>query len=153
MTVAVLLSSLWWVLWNIGLFTKSVLAILIGLIYSNPHTPNNPWIIHIYSYLFQPGKSGTVTEPGRMGHVCALYLTSPSKAAQGNETKGSDHVSLSKITLDYILSLFKLHAPNPGQQLLLRVLSFGQQPIFTHRRYLYSCSLLHFLQTTLWEFL
>lgn len=142
------------VLWDIGLNTKPVLAILIGLIYNNPHTANNPWIIHIYSYLFQPGKNGTVTEPvGRDSNVCSLYLSSPSKAAQGNETKGSDHVSLSKITLVYILSLFKWHAPDPGQQLPIRVLSFGQQPIFTHRRYLYICSLLNFPQTTLWEFL
>lgn len=54
------------------------------------------------------------------------------------------------------LSIFSLfsngHAPNPGQQ-PIRVPSFGQQPIFTHRRYLYICSLLHFLQTTLREFL
>lgn len=81
---------------------------------------------------------------GRDCNVRSLYLSSPSKAAQGNETKGSDHVSLSKITLVYILSLFKWHAPNPGQQLPIRVLSFGPQPIFTHRRYLYICSLLHF---------
>lgn len=91
-----------------------------------------------------------VSTVGWNSNVCSLYLSSPSKATQGNETKGSDHVSLSKI---YILSLFKCHAPNPGQQLPILVLSFGQQPIFTHTRYLYICSLLHFPQTTLWEFL
>lgn len=38
---------------------------------------------------------------------------SPFKAAQGNETKCSDHVSLSKVTLVYILTLFKRHGPKP----------------------------------------
>lgn len=54
-----------------------------------------------------------------------MYALCPSKAAQGNETKGCDHVSLSKITLVYFLSLFKWHAPNPGQQPPIRVLSYG----------------------------
>lgn len=139
------------VLWNTGLSKKSVLAILIGLIYNNPHTANNSWIIHIHSCL---GRMRLWLSPvGRDSNVCCQCLSSPSKAAQATETEGRDHVSLSKITLVYILSLFKWHAPNQGQQLPIRLLSFGQQPIFNHRRYLYICSLLHFLQTTLWEFL
>lgn len=65
-----------------------------------------------------------MTEPCRMGHLC-MYTLCPSKAVQGNETKVCDHVSLFKITLVYFLSLFKWHNPYPGQQLSVRVLSFG----------------------------
>lgn len=46
-------------------------------------------------------------------NVCSQCLSSPSKAAQANESRGRGHVHPSKITLVYILSLFKRHAPRP----------------------------------------
>lgn len=64
---------------------------------------------------------------------------------------------ITRVFLRSPLSIFCLFSkgmpPNQGQQLPIRLLSFGPRPIFNHRRYLYICSLLHFLQTTLWEFL
>lgn len=84
---------------------------------------------------------------------------SPSKAARGNETKCSHHVSLSKVTLVYILTLFKWHAPNRGQQLSIHMPSFGTNLYTsictTYCIYLYICisALPPFLQSSLWEFL
>lgn len=104
-----------------------------------------------YLFIFHPWKNGTVTG-SVMYAVCirALLL----RQHKGMEPNSEIMWVFLKNPCLYFVP-FQMACPQPGAAAARSygVLSFVQPSIFTHGRYLYSCSLLHFLQTTLWGFL
>ena len=139
-------------LWDIRLSPNSVLLILIGLIYNNPCTANNPWIIHFYSYS-SLGRMGVwLSRVGWTSCVSCLYLSSPFKANKGMKPNSVITWAFLRSPLS-IICVFSNGIPQPrAATACLGALLRPAIYIFIHRGYLYSCSLLHFLQTTLQKF-